>query len=69
MIDVVFEIEGRYNEWFELRLNHIPRKGDEVYFEDDVMFNDNESYEVFNVCYVIDLSGITKVDITLKKKN
>ena len=69
MIKVVFEIDGRYNEWLEIKLNHIPTKGDDVYLEDEVMLPDGENFEVFNVCYIIGSNGIDRVDIKLKKKN
>mgnify|MGYP002662325252 CR=1 FL=1 len=44
-------------------------KGDDVYLEDEVMLTDGETFEVFNVCYIIGLNGIDRVDIKLKKKN
>lgn len=68
MTDVVFEFNEVYGFYIEIKLNHIPRKGEEIYLSDELLENKVEgNFEVLKVTHTIVASSSNYVNILLTK--
>ena len=69
MIDVVFEFKEVYGFYIGAKLNHIPRKGEDVYLSDELLDNKIDGdFEVLKVTnMIIDSSNKNYVNILLIK--